>query len=427
MDSHAALSHAVITDTQPAITVESVTKVYPRHFHDARSLKEILTFRRARHRAPHSPLTALRDISFEVRPHEMVGIIGANGAGKSTMLKVLAGITPPTSGRVHCRGRIGSLLELGAGFQPDLSGMENIYLSASVMGVTRGTVDAALDAIIDFAGLRPFIHTPVKHYSSGMYVRLGFSIAIHLEPDLLLVDEVLSVGDTAFQVASFRRLVELRERGVAAVLVSHDLHAVEALCDRLLWLDHGEARAWGSTGEILNDYRAFIQGQGDLPELRGSAGKLVLLIPEGRVGTGEVRIEAVRILGPDGQQTQTLRPGQPMTIELNCLAQREILDADVMITAEHESLKVTMISAQHHGFTPIFPAGRSTVRIHFPRCLFSIGAYQLTTALVRRDDLFAFYDHHVRLHRFSVITPAPAGANPLLSLPLEFDLRVETR
>jgi ABC-type polysaccharide/polyol phosphate transport system ATPase subunit len=416
----------MITDTQPAIAVEGVTKIYPRHFHDTRSLKEILTFRRSRRRGPPSPLTALRDVSFEVKPHEMLGIIGANGAGKSTMLKLLAGITPPSSGQVRCRGRIGSLLELGAGFQPDLSGMENIYLSASVMGVERESVDAALDAIIDFAGLRPFIHTPVKHYSSGMYVRLGFSIAVHLEPDLLLVDEVLSVGDTGFQAASFRRLVELRERGVAAVLVSHDLHAVEALCDRLLWLDRGEVRACGPTGEVLNDYRVFIQGRGDLPELSGGAGNLVLLIPEGRVGTGEVRIEAVRILGAEGQPTQTLRPGKPMTIELDCLAEREIRDADVMITAEHESLKVTMISAQHHGFTPTFPVGRSTVRIHFPRCLFNIGSYQLTTALVKRDDLFAFYDHHVRLHRFSVITPAPAGANPLLSLPLEFDLRVET-
>lgn len=404
----------------PAIHAVGLSKVYDRDSHDTRSLKELLTFKRRR--VTHEPLVALHDVTFDVRPGEAVGVIGTNGAGKSTLLRLVAGITPPTSGHVARRGRIGSLLELGAGFQPDLSGHENIYLTASMMGVPREEAEEALDDIIDFAELRPFIHTPVKHYSSGMYVRLGFSAAVHLAPELLLLDEVLSVGDARFQVLSFRRLFELRERGVASVLVSHDLHALESLCDRLLWLHRGRVHDWGPTEEVMRRYRVFLQGKVTLPEIQSAEGHSLFTMPEGRIGSGEIIVSEVRILGPDGHATQTLMPEQPMTIELDTVASADLDDVDVMLTFEHESLKAAMISGRAHGFAPRYAKGRATVRVHFEQCLLNVGSYQMTVALVSCHDLTRFYDHHVRLHRFAVATPAPAGYSPLLRLPIEFHL-----
>lgn len=408
----------------PAIVANRVSKIYSRAHHDARTLKELLLFRRPMRRGPREPLVALRDISFETQRGEMVGVIGTNGAGKSTLLRLLAGITPPTSGEVICHGRVGSLLELGAGFHDDLSGLENIYLAASVMGVSREETEASLDAIIDFAGLRPFIHTPVKHYSSGMYVRLGFSVAIHLRPDVLLVDEVLSVGDARFQEVGFRRLLGLREEGATAVLVSHDLHALEALCDRLLWIERGERRAWGSTSEVMPEYRSFLAGGRLLPDPQRTRSEAMVLMPEGRVGSGEVTVDAVRIYGPGPHPTLTLRPREPWAIELDYTARERVEDADIMLTVEHEGLKVTMLSALQHGFRPVFEPGRGTVRVQFPVCVLNRGSYQLTVALVRSTDLFHFYDHHIRLHRFSVVLPAPTTLGPLLRFPVEFTLEM---
>jgi ABC-type polysaccharide/polyol phosphate transport system ATPase subunit len=413
------------TDAPPAIAVRDVSKIFPRDYHDSRSMKEILTFRSRGFRAAQGPLTALRGVSFEVRPGEMVGVIGTNGAGKSTLLRVLAGITPPTSGSVECRGRIGTLLELGAGFQGELSGMENIYLTAAVAGVERERTEAVLDDILDFAELRPFIHTPVKHYSSGMYVRLGFSIAVHLAPEILLVDEVLAVGDPRFQHLSFERIVELRRGGTSAVLVSHDLNSLEALCDRLVWLHAGEVRAWGDTAGVLADYRTFLKTGTTLPELRQVHPGAVDFLSNTRVGSGDVTVDAVRILGPDGRETQTLRPGKPMAIELAFHARRRVDDADLVLVIEHEGLRVSHISAEQHGCRLIFEPGRGTIRVDFPECVFTMGAYLLTVAVVHRHVLSFFYDNHIRLHRFAVINPAPSMYSPPLRFPVQFSLECD--
>lgn len=197
---------------------------------------------------------ALKDMSFRVTRGETLGIIGPNGAGKSTILKLLSKITAPSSGEIMINGRLSALIEVGSGFHPELTGRENIYLSGSILGMRRREITNKLDSIIDFAGVRQFIDTPVKRYSSGMYVRLGFSIAAHLRSDILLLDEVLAVGDAGFQAKCYDRINDLKENGTTIVFISHDLNAVEFLCDRALLLGCGEIVANGSPCDVIKRY-----------------------------------------------------------------------------------------------------------------------------------------------------------------------------
>lgn len=197
---------------------------------------------------------AVRDASFSVRRGESVGIIGHNGAGKSTMLKMLSGITTPSEGEIQFRGRLAALLEVGSGFHPELTGRENIFLSGSILGMTRREIHSKLEEIIEFAGVRDFIDIPVKRFSSGMYVRLGFSIAAHLNPDIMLLDEVLAVGDVAFQQKCVERILAMRENGMTIVFISHDLQAVERVCSRTLVFDHGRIVFDGETREAIKHY-----------------------------------------------------------------------------------------------------------------------------------------------------------------------------
>ncbi len=209
---------------------------------------------------------ALRDVDFEVPRGEVLGIIGRNGAGKSTLLKILSRITPPTTGRVEVFGRVGSLLEVGTGFHPELTGRENVYLNGSILGMKKSEIDKQFDAIVDFAGVEQFLDTPVKRYSSGMYVRLAFAVAAHLESDILIIDEVLSVGDAAFQKKSLDAMRDAAQGGRTVLLVSHQLPTVSVLADRVLLLDDGAAIAAGNPAEVISEYegRARIAQQDDI-------------------------------------------------------------------------------------------------------------------------------------------------------------------
>jgi ABC-2 type transport system ATP-binding protein len=197
---------------------------------------------------------ALRDVSFTIARGEVVGIIGRNGSGKSTTLKLMAGVTAPSSGEVFVGGRVSPLIELGAGFHPDLTGRENVHLNASILGMTSREINEQYDAIVEFAELEEFIDTPVKRYSSGMYVRLGFAVAVHSNPEVLLVDEVLSVGDSFFQEKSLARMHEFREKGTTIVVVSHSAPLIENFCDRAIWLEHGQIVEDGPAKEVLERY-----------------------------------------------------------------------------------------------------------------------------------------------------------------------------
>src|SRR5438045_5700324 len=199
---------------------------------------------------------AVRDVSFEVGRGEALGIIGHNGAGKSTILKLLSSITAPTSGEITINGRLSALIEVGSGFHPELTGRENIYLNGSILGMRRRRITEKLDSIVEFAGVRQFLDTPVKRFSSGMYVRLGFSIAAHLDPDILLLDEVLAVGDAAFQRKCIQRIIELNKNGTTIVFISHDLQAVQKLCDRVILLRKGQIEADGEPMETIAWYES---------------------------------------------------------------------------------------------------------------------------------------------------------------------------
>ncbi|MBV9322233.1 MAG: ATP-binding cassette domain-containing protein [Chloroflexi bacterium] len=229
---------------EPAVALEAVSKRYAigdRHGLVSRG-------------GPRETLWALRDIDLCVAPGESVGLIGHNGAGKTTLLRLLAGITRPTRGRVQTSGRVASLINLGAGFHPELTGRENIFLNGVILGLTRREVASRFDAIVDFADLGEYIDTPLKRYSSGMFARLGFAVAAFVEPDVLLVDEVLSVGDVAFQDRSIRKMLSFRDSGRAILFVSHNLSAVEMMCQRTVWLERGRVRMAGPTADVVQAY-----------------------------------------------------------------------------------------------------------------------------------------------------------------------------
>jgi lipopolysaccharide transport system ATP-binding protein len=269
-------------------------------------------------------LWALRDVSLRVEAGESVGLIGHNGAGKTTVLRLLAGITRPTRGHARTSGRLASLINLGAGFHPELTGRENIFLNGVILGLSRREVKARFDEIVDFADLGPYIDTPLKRYSSGMYARLGFAVAAHVDPDVLLVDEVLSVGDVAFQDRSIRKMLSFRDSGRAILFVSHNLSAVEMMCQRAVWLDHGTVRQAGPTAAVVRAYldavdEALVEGAADRDGVDG-------------VETDAVGFQDVSVHAGDGSLCTEFDFGEPMRIRLRCLAREDVQHVQCSIT-----------------------------------------------------------------------------------------------
>jgi ABC-type polysaccharide/polyol phosphate transport system ATPase subunit len=235
-----------------AIRVEHVSKKFRLYKERNQSLKSAVMRGRT---SVHEDFWALKDVDVEILRGQTVGFVGDNGSGKSTLLKCMAKILYPDVGSISMNGRVAALLEVGSGFHPELSGRENIFLNGSILGMTRGEIEAKFDDIVDFSGVREFIDQPVKNYSSGMYVRLGFSVAIHVEPDILLVDEVLAVGDESFQAKCATKFVEFRESGRTVVIVSHSMSALASMCDSLVWLQNGDMKAVGDPKDVIAAYR----------------------------------------------------------------------------------------------------------------------------------------------------------------------------
>ncbi len=258
---------------------------------------------------------ALRDVSFEVKRSEALGIIGPNGAGKSTILKLLSNITTPTSGEIGIRGRLSALIEVGSGFHPELTGRENVFLSGSILGMRRREISEKLESIIDFAEVRQFIDTPVKRYSSGMYVRLGFSIAAHLHPDILLLDEVLAVGDAAFQSKCVKRISELKKSGTTIVFISHDLTSVELLCNRVLLLSRGKIAADGPPRDVITLYQQGCDSDPSWPQPGLADGE-----------AKEVEATGFALFDDQGRQTNVFRTGEPLSARIAYSARNQIND-----------------------------------------------------------------------------------------------------
>ena len=263
---------------------------------------------------------ALRGVSFEVKQGEIVGIIGRNGAGKSTLLKILSRVTAPTSGEVRVRGRIASLLEVGTGFHPELTGRENIFLNGAILGMTKGEIRRKFDEIVAFAEIEKFIDTPVKHYSSGMYVRLAFAVAAHLEPEILIVDEVLAVGDASFQRKCLGKIGEVARIGRTVLFVSHNMTAVKSLCTRAVLLEEGQLRLMGDVGAVVSDYiqDSFDAGSEHLWEDPASA-----------PGNEHIRLEHVRVRPPDSESVLTVDSGA--VVEVGFFNTRDKINLSVTV------------------------------------------------------------------------------------------------
>lgn len=290
-----------------AIEFQNVSKYFrmdrerPRDFQQA-FLSLLKRGRNPRAAKAEREFWALRDVSFQIERGDSVGLIGSNGAGKSTALKLISRIIQPTSGALNVNGRVTALLELGAGFHPELSGRDNIFLNGAVMGLSRRQINARIKDIIDFAEIDDFIDVPVKDYSSGMFARLGFSVAVHLDPDILLVDEVLSVGDASFQQKCNERMAELRKSGITILFVSHSADAVLRACTKALWLDHGHVKAWGGAQNVVDEYHEFVSEQTALRHLDAYSE---------RGGSGLARITKLELLDETCTQRARCTPTGP--------------------------------------------------------------------------------------------------------------------
>jgi len=402
------------------VRFDHVSKKFILHRERSRSFQEV--FLRVLHpgRKPvREPYWALRDVSFEIERGEMLGIIGPNGAGKSTVLKLIARIIEPTSGQIEVNGSLGALLELGAGFHPDLSGRENIYLNGSILGFNRVQMNHIFDDILDFSGMGRFIDVPVKHYSSGMYMRLGFAIAIHLQPDILLVDEVLAVGDKAFQLRCLDKINELRRRGVSIILVTHDLDAVREMCDRAIWLEEGAIKIEGPVEQVLEQYmskvfadseRRLLAKNADETDMADSDTAVDLdgaTIPgrsklARRWGSGIGEIVRVQLLDGAGQERRVFTTAEPLIVRVHFCTKQRIEEPQFGIALHHASgFHVNGPNTVFSGLDIEAIDGEGYIDYVIDSLPLLEGTYLLSTTLYDHDGLHA-YDHHHQIYTFRV-------------------------
>lgn len=314
--------------SETVIDVEHITKIYKIFDRPVDRVKE--AFHPFHKRYSHD-FYALKDISFKVRRGENIGFVGRNGAGKSTLLKLITGVLTPTAGKIDVRGTVASLLELGAGFNPEMTGRENIYLNGSIMGQSREHMEALLPKIIAFADIGEFIEQPVKMYSSGMFARLAFAVNAFVEPDILIVDEALSVGDNLFQMKCMKKMRELMDGGTAVLFVSHDMNAVRRFCDRAIWLEHGEIREAGRTNEVLDSYAEFLK-YGDVVTSQAAEGEEKTQQPEEKMVQPGVlaEITSVRFIDCQGEARLDAAYDEPLSVEVLYEVYREKVDRPVL-------------------------------------------------------------------------------------------------
>jgi lipopolysaccharide transport system ATP-binding protein len=329
-------------------------------------------------------LNALDDVSFKVHKGEVLGLIGANGAGKTTALKILSRVTYPTTGNVYVKGRTSALIELGAGFHPDLSGAENVYLNASILGLKRAEIEAKFDEIVAFSGLERFLDTPLKRYSSGMYARLAFSVAAHVDPDVLLVDEVLSVGDVLFQEKCLNKMRRIREKGTTMVFVSHNMIAVQNICSYVIWLDHGKVRAVGEPEEVISKY-LHDQYFGRQNALELEEGEELFHYNE-----GSIAVEEIRMLDEAGQPFETIRGGASVRVEVHYEAQRQLNFPNLQIylsDKRHRRLTGSDFAKSNYKGRRTMPKGKGVVSCTFEAMPTRPNAYYFNVDILEENGL----------------------------------------
>jgi ABC-2 type transport system ATP-binding protein len=371
-----------------AISVNGLWKNYRLYIERNQFLKAAVLRGR---RAQYEEFWALKDVSFEVPAGKTFGVIGHNGSGKSTLLKCLAGILVPDKGTVVTTGRVSALLELGAGFHPELSGRENVFLNGAILGLKKREIEKRFDDIVEFAGLEQFIDSPVKNYSSGMFVRLGFAVAVNVDPDVLLLDEVLSVGDENFQRKSAEKIDQFRRDGRTIVLVSHGLGSVEQLCETAAWLDHGQVMAIGPSADVISQYRGDSHEATKNPDEIGS-----------RWGSGEIQISRVELLDGSGGAVEHPRTLDPFTIRVHVTAHAPIQDTVLVAKIDHVGgHTVWQSSTRRNGVSIGRIENTATVDLAFPALPLLEGAYELTLAITNQTEIQP-YDWWERRIRFDV-------------------------
>jgi len=388
--------------SEPAVVVDGVSKRFRLYSERNQTLKATLL--RAG-RARYEEFWALRGVSFEIKEGLTYGIVGENGSGKSTLLKCLARILRPDEGQVRTRGKVAALLELGSGFHPELSGRENVFLNGSILGLSRRDLNARFDEIVEFAGIERFIDQPVKNYSSGMYVRLGFSVATHIDPDVLLVDEVLAVGDAPFQRKCFEKFADLRRSGTTVVVVSHASESMRTLCDEVAWLKAGRLHAVGRPEDVVDEY--VDQGHED---------RQATDVGSARWGSGEARLDRVELLDGAGRPTSHPRTGDAVTFRLHYRAEQPI--AKPVLGLALETIDGTWLWAHHTrdaGFVPDELRGSAHVDLHIPRLMLQLGTYDLSASIVDYTTTHV-YDYLRRCVRFDVEHGHPRESGGFLAL-----------
>ena len=416
-----------------AIEVVNATKVYRRFGHKRQfaTLKSaLLGGSLIRDLNPEETFSAVRDVTFEVPAGRTLGVIGRNGSGKSTMLKLVAGITKPTSGSVLVNGRISALIELGAGFHPEISGRENVFINGIMLGLSKREVAKRFDEIVEFAEMKDFIDAPVKTYSSGMYMRLGFAVAIHVDPDVLLVDEVLAVGDEGFTHKCLDKFAEFKRRGKTILLVTHALSMVERFCDEALWLDAGARKGLGDPKRIIDAYITAVErgeeallAAGDAraqelsvpispdepssallpdhPVESGTAPANMFLAAEGRWGSREVEITDVMLSSSDGERAHVFHSGDRLDIRIRLHAPLPIEDFVVglgLFNAEGVCCYGTNTSIEEYRSELLHGEGEATITIDSLDLV--EGTYKVDVAVHRLDGYP--YDYHRLLYTFRV-------------------------
>ncbi len=384
---------------QPRIRALGLGKVYKTYWGPRAVFQEIFLGRRT-----HHPIEALRDVSFEVGAGEAFGVVGDNGAGKSTLLKILAGTTFPSSGAVEVRGQLASLLELGTGFHPDFSGRDNIYFSGALMGLGRPEVAAREKSIVAFSELGENIDKPVKTYSTGMYVRLGFSVATGFDPDILIIDEALAVGDQNFQKKCTDRIVRFKESGKTIFFCSHSLHQVKTLCERAVWLDRGLVMAMGESHEVVERYNDYcregkLSGDSTAP-------------PERKPGGEVCWIDGVRLLDADGQAKDRFETGETLVLEIDARFSATFQGAPgvgaALVRNDGVHVYTTSTATDDARLVPVAPE-RFRIQLVFPELALLSGSYHFNVVTSDQHNLQA-YDIWEKVCGFSVIhTGGEAG------------------
>jgi lipopolysaccharide transport system ATP-binding protein len=408
-----------------AIEVRDVTKVYRKFGHRRQfaTLKSaLLSGSLIRDLHPDETFTAVRGVSFDVPRGSTFGVIGRNGSGKSTILKLVAGISKPTTGDVRVHGRVSALIELGAGFHPEISGRENVFINGIMLGLSKREVSRRFDEIVEFAELREFIDAPVKTYSSGMYMRLGFAVAIHVDPDVLLVDEVLAVGDESFTHKCLDKFSEFKRRGKTILLVTHSLGLVERFCDEALWLDAGVVRGHGDPKRVVDSY---VTDVGKSEEVHLAAGdakaqqtvaaaepppaaepgepeiRNMFEASEGRWGSREVEISGVSIASQNGEAGHVFQSGAPLAITLSIRAAQPVEDFVFGIGIFNvEGVCCYGTNTDIEGLKAAPFSGEGTVTFAIDRVDLVEGTYKLDVAVHRKDGYP--YDYHRLLYTFRV-------------------------